>query len=153
MILATSSYKNCKTDILNTYSISDDRGKGENYTGKCYPSLAPKKNFLNIWHSHIGYKTEYQNNLYYTEQYYLQVLRNIDPEEIINLLYNSVLLCYEDNKQFCHRHIVAAWLELSLGIEINEIVVKNGKIVIVDKPGYIKQYMEKLMSEEKVYTK
>ena len=40
--------------------------------------------------------------------------------------------CYEDNMEFCHRHIVAAWLELSLGIEINEIVVKNGKIVNID---------------------
>ena len=143
MILATSSYKNCKTDILNTYSISDDRGKGENYTGKCYPSLAPKKNFLNIWHSHIGYKTEYQNNLYYTEQYYLQVLRNIDPELIINHLYNSVLLCYEDNNSFCHRGLVAAWLELLLDIEVPEIIVKDDKVEIVKRDSSYKAMMER----------
>jgi len=65
------------------------------------------KNFWNIWESHINYKTEYQNNLYYAEQYYLQVLRNLDPEEIINNLYNSVLLCYEDNNNFCYRGFVA----------------------------------------------
>ena len=143
MLLATSSYKNCKTDILNTYSISGDRGKDAEYNGKCYPSLAPKKNFWKIWHSHIGYKTEYQNNMYYVEQYYLQVLRNLDPEDILNNLYNSVLLCYEDNNTFCHRGLVAAWIELLLDIEIPEIIVREDKVEIVKRDSMYKTMMER----------
>ena len=40
------------------------------------------------------------------------------PEDSVELIYdqldNSILLCYEDNNQFCHRHLVAAWFELFL---------------------------------------
>ena len=142
MIIATSNYKNCKTNILNTYSISKDKGEDAKYKGKSYPSLAPKKEFWNIWKSHINYKDEYENNLYYTEQYYLQVLRNLDPENIINNLYNSVLLCYEDNNSFCHRGLVAAWLELLLDIEVPEIIVKENNIEIVKRNPVYKSMME-----------
>ena len=40
---------------------------------------------------------------------------------------NAVLLCYEkwddikNNKTFCHRRIVAKWLEDNLGVKIQEI--------------------------------
>ena len=147
MIIATSNYQHCKTNKLKTYSISWDKGEDAKYTGKCYSSLAPKKSFWNIWRSHRDYKTEYENTLYYAEQYYLQVLRGLDPENIINNLYNSVLLCYEDNNTFCHRGLVAAWLELLLDIEVPEIIVKDNEIEIVKRDTMYKTIMERTIKK------
>ena len=36
-----------------------------------------------------------------------------------------VLLCYEKPPQFCHRHLVAEWLEKELGIEVKELDYKK----------------------------
>ena len=54
---------------------------------------------------------------------------------------NSILLCYENNKDFCHRHIVAAWFEIMLGIKVDEVKIENNQIKIIDKPQYIKEYL------------
>jgi hypothetical protein len=36
-----------------------------------------------------------------------------------------ILLCYEKPPQFCHRHLVAEWLEKELGIEVEELEFKK----------------------------
>jgi len=36
-----------------------------------------------------------------------------------------ILLCYEKPNEFCHRHIVAAWFEILLGIHVPEIMLNN----------------------------
>ena len=35
-----------------------------------------------------------------------------------------VLLCYEKPPQFCHRHLVAKWLEKELNIKVEELKYK-----------------------------
>lgn len=72
--------------------------------------LAPKLSFWKVWHKNqnFGMISEEENNKYYVEHYYEQVLLKLDPEEIYRELDNSILLCYEENTEFCHRHIVAA---------------------------------------------
>ena len=47
--------------------------------------------------------------------------------------------------QFCHRHIVAAWFEILLGIEVPEMKAKDYKVVQVSRPEYIKEYLEEVM--------
>ena len=141
-MISTSSHNNCKTDKYQTYAISGNRGKNAGYTGKCYPKLAPKLSFWQIWENNIGVISEEENNKYYVEEYYNQVLSKLNPEEIYQELDNSILLCYEDNTQFCHRHIVAEWLEISLNTKVPEVIVKDDKIIEVDRPKYIKEYLE-----------
>ena len=115
-IILTGNYDNCK--IGNTISISGDKGKSANYTGKSLTKLAPKLSFRKIWHDNIGKISEKENNKFYTEEFYNKVLKNLDPEEVLMELEDrSILLCYENNNQFCHRHLVAFWLELFLGIK------------------------------------
>lgn len=144
-MISTSSYDQINCKNYETYSISGDRGKMKNYDGKSYPVLAPKLSFFKIWHSNIGIIKEEENNKFYIEEYYKQVLSQLDPEEVYKKLDNSILLCYEPSDKFCHRFIVAAWFELFLDIYIPEVKMVNNKLEIVERPEYIKAYLEEII--------
>lgn len=148
-MIRTSNYKNFKYSPFKTISISGDRGKSENYVGEYYYELAPRLSFWKIWHDNIGLVKEEANNRFYIEEYYKQVLSELDPERVYKDLADSILLCYEDNDQFCHRHIVAAWFELILNKQIEEVALVNGEIVRVDRPEYIKDMLETAIKNNK----
>ncbi len=89
------------------------------YKGYEYKILAPKYSF---WKD---YKDGLINEKGYTDQYYLQVLNNLNPDLIYKTLISNygpsfVLLCYESPTDFCHRHIVREWLNNSIGSDIIE---------------------------------
>ena len=109
-MISTSSHNDWQSDKYRTYSISGNRGKDANYQGKCYPKLAPKFSFWKQWYDNIE-KVSEKNNRYYVQEYWNQVLQKLNPEEVYHKLDNSILLYYESNVKFCHRHIVAAWFE------------------------------------------
>lgn len=117
-MISISNYKNFNKTLYRTCFISGDRGKGAGYTGVYFKELAPKLSFWKVWHENIGKISEEENNRYYIEEYYKEVLSKLDPELIYKELDFSILLCYEDNNEFCHRHIVAAWFELLLNVKI-----------------------------------
>ncbi|MEE3343392.1 MAG: hypothetical protein VZS44_04825 [Bacilli bacterium] len=143
----TSSYNDCKNNSWHTLSISKDMGKDANYLGDYYLKLAPKESFFRVWRNNTGKISEKDNNEYYIREFYYNVLKDLDPREVYHEIDNSILLCYEQNNKFCHRHIVAAWLELFLNIDILEVKVDNNGIDIVDKPSYIKDYLMKVIKE------
>ena len=140
-MICTSSHGRCIRTKYKTYAISGNRGKDANYYGECYPKLAPKLSFWKIWHDNIGKISEEENNRYYVSEYYKQVLSKLDPEEVYRELDNSILLCYEPITKFCHRHIVAAWFELFLDVDVPEVNVSNNEIELVERPSYIKEYL------------
>jgi hypothetical protein len=85
------------------------------FNGREYKKLAPKFWFF------MKYKNDGDKD-FYTEQYYKEVLSRLDPKQVYEELgENAVLLCYERPNSFCHRHIVADWLEKELGIKVKEI--------------------------------
>lgn len=145
-MINTSSHDEFKNTIYNVYDISDSHEKDASYNGKRYPALEPKLSFWTVWHYNIGRISEEKNNKYYVEQYWKQVLSKLDIEEVYKELNYSTLLCYEPNDQFCHRHIVAAWFELLLGTTVPEI---NYKFEKVEKPEYIKEYLEEVIRKNK----
>lgn len=147
-MIFTSGHNYCYTNSYTLCAISGNRGKDANYEGKYYSPLAPKLGFWKIWHSNIGKIDDIENNKYYIEEYYRQVLSKLDPLKLYNELNNNILLCYERHDEFCHRHIVAAWLELFLDIHVPEIIVDYGSIVEVKKPSYIKEYLEEFIIKE-----
>lgn len=144
-MVSTSSHQNFQSDKYITYAISGNRGKDANYQGKCYPKLAPKFSFWKIWHNNIGLVSEEDNNRFYVQEYWNQVLSKLDPEQVYRDLDYSTLLCYEPNTEFCHRHIVAAWFEILLGVNVPEIKVRDYDIEEIQRPTYIKQYLEDAM--------
>lgn len=54
--------------------------------------------------------------------YRSQVLQNLDPRQVLLELGgdNVVLLCWEAPGEFCHRLVVAAWLQKELGVAVKE---------------------------------
>lgn len=148
-MISTSSYNNWKSDRYITYSISGDCGKKAGYIGENFKQLAPKLSFWQVQHDNIGVIEEEENNRYYIEQYYEQVLSKLDPEDIYRKLDGSILLCYEDNTEFCHRHIVAGWLEILLNIEIPEQKAYGYNVETVERPDYIKEYLESAMRKNR----
>ena len=146
-MIYTSSYNNFKSDLYRGVSISFDKGKDAYFKKKCYLDLAPKKTFWRVWKNNRGLISEIENNTYYIEEYYKEVLSKLNPEKVYKDLNNSFLLCYEDNLEFCHRHIVSAWLELFLDEEIKEVKVTNLNIEVVEKPDYIKEILERVIKE------
>lgn len=85
------------------------------YKGLEYKKLAPKYDFFTKW-KHTG------DNEYYIKCYLEQVLFTMKPEEVVAELYglaqsiatdevkDIALVCYEKSTDFCHRHLVSAWL-------------------------------------------
>lgn len=146
-IILTGKYDNCKTG--NLISISGDRGKSIGFNGRAIKDLAPKRSFWTIWHDNIGKIDEEENNKYYIEEYYKQVLSKLDPEIILGTIPDkSILLCYEDNNMFCHRHPAAYWFELFLGIKTFEVKTdENYHAQILERPEYIKGILESVIRE------
>lgn len=91
------------------------------YHGAEYKKLAPKWEFFNEWKngSHKG------DNDYYIKHFNEEVLDKLRAEDVINdlkqfgLLQNIILLCYEKPTDFCHRHLVADWLNKN-GLYVQE---------------------------------
>lgn len=147
-MIYTSNYENFKGSNYRTNSISWGKGVEYDYDGKSYMELAPLKSFWRTWKDNIGKISEEENNKYYIEQYYDLILSKLDVEKVYNDLDNSVLLCYEENNLFCHRHIVSAWFELLLGEKVREVKLVNSKFKEVNKPSYIKDYLEDIMKSK-----
>lgn len=82
------------------------------YKGLQYKKLAPKYKFFMEW------KKNHDND-YYIEHFRSEILDGLDAEIVIkelNYLVPNVngkdiaLICYEKPSDFCHRHLVAEWL-------------------------------------------
>jgi len=59
-------------------------------------------------------------------QEYEKILNNLNPSRILNRIQtyagsnNVALLCYEKSEAFCHRHLVAKWLNENLSLNVTE---------------------------------
>ena len=85
------------------------------YKGKRCDELAPKPWFFE------KYKKDHDKD-FFIKHYYKEVLDKLNPQDIYNILgENAVLLCWEEPGEFCHRRLIAEWLEWELNIEINEL--------------------------------
>ena len=89
------------------------------YDGLTYPDFAPRYEMFQKWKN-----GEITNEGYVRE--YRAYLDTLDKEEIrqdFNSPHecnNMILLCYEKSGDFCHRHVLADWLEENFGYRIEE---------------------------------
>lgn len=84
------------------------------FNGPTYPSLAPSKSLLARYKAGLTDETEYETE-------FRAHLATLDPQKVWDDLQGKVLLCYERPGDFCHRHIVAAWIKETLGFEVPEV--------------------------------
>lgn len=95
-------------------------GKSPNgWGGLEYKRLAPKWKFFKVW-------KENHDNDFYIKEFKAQVLDKLNVNSVVRELRQKVpegndiaLVCYEKPMDFCHRHLVSAWLRRN-GIESKE---------------------------------
>ena len=144
----TGNYFECKAG--NLISISHDKGKSAGFVGKALPQLAPKRTFWDIWRDNVGKISEMENNRYYVEEYYKEILSKVNIEELLKDMENPILLCYEKEQEFCHRHIVAEYIEIKYGVKVRDIKIdENLNIIENQRPEYIKAFLVDAMEKEK----
>ena len=142
IILGTGNYSNVKSG--NTVSITGDGGNAWGYLGPAYKRLAPRlKTYLNYANGYqellkiddineyIRFRKEIEDE--YIKSYYKTRLKGLDVYELLDTLYNRfgcniILLCHEDIDEFCHRGLVADYIELKTGIYIPEVSIEDNKV-------------------------
>lgn len=89
------------------------------FAGRKFKLLAPTRPILD------GYKLSGDSNVF-TKRFYEEVLSKLDAQEVFDKLgERSILICYEKPGDFCHRRLVARWLETELGIVVPEYVEQH----------------------------
>lgn len=93
------------------------------FNGVSMKQVAPRRYMLNDALTDAEYEALYRND----------VLRLVDARSFINDLERSsqgmdvALCCFEKPGDFCHRHILAKWLNEQTGIEVSEFGVVETK--------------------------
>ena len=144
IILGTGNYYDVKSG--NTVSITGDGGNAWGYYGPAYKKLAPKLvtytpyaeklDELNKLKEDLNKYKQYRKEIEdeYIESYYDIRLKNLNVNELLEILNkkfgnNIILLCHEPVDEFCHRRLVADYIELKTGMYIPEVKVdENGNI-------------------------
>jgi len=89
--------------------VSIARKTPEWFQGRRYTGLAPRSNMLKMGEEE--YRRKYQF-----------ILDRLNPRRVYeDLGEEAVLLCWEQPGEFCHRLLVAAWLEEALGVTVPEL--------------------------------
>lgn len=164
IILGTGSYVNVKSG--NTVSVTGDGGNAWGYFGPAYKKLAPKLV------TYLPYAEKYQKLIElrsdalrvkeylelrkqiedeYIESYYNLRLKNLNVEELLITLYNKfgnniILLCHEPVEEFCHRRLLADYIELKTGIYIPEIITEENGYIKKINPIRYKNRLNKIMT-------
>ena len=113
------------------------------YKGPQFKSLAPEYKMFMDW------KKGKIDNMGYTS-IFLEHLNTLDKEAVRRMLTSFdkdvILLCYEKPGEFCHRHIVADWLESNFGWKIDEYDIKTEDI----KKKLTKELMEYIITYDEI---
>ncbi len=104
--MKTSNFRNAGR-LPNAVAIC--RATPNGWSGRRYPSLAPTWAMVKL--------PEGVFRSVYADQ-----LKGLDPARVFeDLGPEAILLCWEAPGKFCHRRMVAEWLERSLGVEVPEL--------------------------------
>ena len=161
VILGTGNYENVKSG--NTVSVTGDGGNAWGYYGPSYKKLAPKlvtyvpysykyEELQKIKEDIEKYK-EYRRQIEdeYIKSFYDIRLKDLDVKELLNTLNEKfgseiILLCHEPVEEFCHRRLIADYIELQTGINIPEISVDTKgrvkKLIPIDYKDRLKEVMK-----------
>ena len=77
-----------------------------------------------------SYKAGYITDATFTKDYTENVLSILNAQDVYDYIVtkfgeDATLVCYEKIGDFCHRHIVAKWLERGTGKKIPELIVTD----------------------------
>ena len=157
IIKGTSCYTNAKAG--NLVSITGDGGNAWGFYGNAYKKMSPR---LYLWQYH----DQNPDNLseeglidWYIKEFYDLRLKDLNPNELMNALNQKfgeeiILLCHElpgleiNKEHFCHRRLLANWIELETGIVIPELSINESGVITFEETYDLKPKMKKLIKKD-----
>ena len=142
IIKGTSCYENAKSG--NLVSITGDGGNAWGYFGPAYKKLAPKLYLWEYYDKNPDNLSEEELIDWYIKEYYNLRLKGLNGYDFLDSLKYQfgekiILLCHElpgtiiNKEHFCHRRLLADWIELETGVVVPEISIdENGNITKVE---------------------
>lgn len=160
IILGTGSYDTVLAG--NRVSITGDGGNAWGYYGPAYKKLAPRlvtytpyaekyEELLSLREMQEYMAMRKQIEDQYIESYYETRLKELDVLELLDILQQKfgnqiILLCHENIEEFCHRRLVADYIELKTGVYIPEVSVSSRGVVKRENPIRYKKRLQKVIS-------
>ena len=156
IIKGTSCYANAKSG--NLVSITGDGGNAWGFYGNAYKKMSPSLYLWQYYDQNPDNLSEDELINWYIKEFYELRLKDLNPNELMNTLNQKfgediILLCHElpgleiNKKHFCHRRLLANWIELETGIVVPELSIdKLGAITkenIYDLKPKIKKIIKK----------
>ena len=134
VIKATSCYANAKSG--NLVSITGDGGNAWGFYGPAYKKMSPRLYLWQYYDQNPDNLSEEELIDWYIEEFYNLRLKGLDVNELLNTLKEKfgediILLCHElpgpiiNKEHFCHRRLLADWIELETGILIPEASIDS----------------------------
>lgn len=103
----------------------------KDYTGARYRALAPHRVWWQEWHD------KGLSEKWYQDKYDETVLTQLNPHKVAADLQafgkDVVLLCYEKPSEFCHRHLIANWLNKNGQNVMEYNLIRSAKPLSLDK--------------------
>lgn len=156
IIKGTSCYKNAKKG--NLVSITGDGGNAWGFYGNAYKALSPRLYLWQYYNNNPNELTEDELIDWYIKEFYNLRLKNLNINNMFNLLNKKfgneiILLCHElpslklNKEHFCHRRLIADWIELETGIAIPEITIDETGIIKYEEVYDLKPKIKKLINK------
>ena len=162
IILGTGSYDTVK--FGNTVSITGDGGNAWNYFGPAYKKLAPRLMTYLLYDDALKDLEKIKDSIpleeytkkkrkiefTYIKSYYETRLRNLEMEDFFKTLEakfgtNIIFLCHEPVNEFCHRRVLADYIELQTGVYIPEVKIMSNDEFTLKQPLNYKQELKRIM--------
>ena len=144
-MITFGSYKDRFERNELAFSISVDKGLEAGFKGYFCPFLAPKKYLFDIWRFNSKNLSYNENNEYFIREYYLQNLRNLDPEKILEIFKDNNVV-FVDYEYSLVPNIIAIWFSIFLEISIEK---KHYSPLEIAEREFIKSCLIKVIQETK----
>ena len=162
IILGTGSYDTVK--FGNTVSITGDGGNAWNYFGPAYKKLAPRLMTYLLYADALKDLEKIKDSIpleeytkkkrkiefTYIKSYYETRLKNLEMEDFLKTLEakfgtNIIFLCHEPVNEFCHRRVLADYIELQTGVYIPEVKIMSNDEFTLKQPLNYKRELKRVM--------
>ena len=157
IIKGTSCYENAKNG--NLVSITGDGGNAWGFYGNAYKKMSPRLYLWQYYDQNPDNLTEEELIDWYIKEFYELRLKNINPYDLLNNLNQKfgdeiILICHElsgielNKEHFCHRRLLADWIELETGLVIPEISIDENGLIKYEEIYDLKPKIKKLTKNE-----
>lgn len=158
VIKATSCYENAQSG--NLVSITGDGGNAWGFYGLSYKKMSPRYYLWEYYDKNPDNLSEEELIDWYIKEFYQLRLKDLNAYALIKTLNEKfgdeiILLCHElpgkeiNKNHFCHRRLLADWIELETGIFIPEVSIDENGIVRNEEIYDLKPKIRKLIREDK----